>query len=355
MLSIRGATTVSENTRTAILEASEELLHAVIVANRLEPEDISEILFTATDDLTASYPAPAARAIGITGAALMCVAEMPVEGSLRKCIRLLMRAESKTSKTPNAPNASSVKPRHVYRRGASALRPDLALVAVAIDGPNNAGKSTVARLLAKKLNADYIDTGALYRAVALYNLRNGNDLRDGNAVIASLPNINIEVEFRPEGTPDFILNGETVTSELYTPKASEGASLVGVYPEVRDKLLRTQQYFALTRRIVMDGRDIGTRVLPWATVKIYLDARLDVQVEREIKKRRLQNKGLSLDPAEVRREVAERDERDKNRAVAPLTRADDAVYIDSSDMTPEETIEEICRRCGGCFTISANS
>jgi cytidylate kinase len=335
MLSIRGATTVSENTRAAILKASEELLNAVIVANRLEPEDISEILFTATDDLTASYPAPAARAIGITGAALMCVAEMPVEGSLRKCIRLLMRAESKTP---------SVKPRHVYLRGASALRPDLALFAVAIDGPNNAGKSTVARLLAKKLNADYIDTGALYRAVALYNLRNGNDLRDGSAVIASLPHINIEVEFRPEGTPDFILNGETVTGELYTPKASEGASLVSVYPEVRCKLLKTQQFFALTRRIVMDGRDIGTHVLPWATVKIYLDARLDVQVEREIKKRRLQNKGLSLDPEEVRREVAERDERDKNRAVAPLIRADDAVYIDSSDMTPEETIDEIITR-----------
>jgi cytidylate kinase len=346
MLSIRGATTVRENTRTAILEASEELINAVIVANRLKPGDITEILFTATDDLTASYPAPAARAIGITGAALMCVAEMPVEGSLRKCIRLLMRAE---------PKAPSVKPRHVYLRGASVLRPDLALFAVAIDGPNNAGKSTVARLLAKKLNADYIDTGALYRAVALYNLRNGNDLRDGNAVVASLPNINIEVEFRPEGTPDFILNGETVTGELYTPKASEGASLVSVYPEVRGKLLKTQQYFALTRRIVMDGRDIGTHVLPWATVKIYLDARLDVQVEREIKKRRLQNKGLSLDPEEVRREVAERDERDKNRAVAPLIRADDAVYIDSSDMTPEEIIEEICRRCNGCFTVSANS
>jgi cytidylate kinase len=94
----------------------------------------------------------------------------------------------------------------------------------------------------------------------------------------------------------------------------------------------------------MDGRDIGTHVLPWATVKIYLDARLDVQVEREIKKRRLQNKGLSLDPEEVRREVAERDERDKNRAVAPLIRADDAVYIDSSDMTPEETINEIVTR-----------
>jgi cytidylate kinase len=332
MLSIRGAITASDNTRTAILAASKELINAVIVANRLEPGDITEIIFTATDDLTASYPAPAAREMGITGAALMCVAEMPVDDSLRKCLRLLMRAEPKTP---------TIKPRHVYLRDAAVLRPDLALFAVAIDGPNNAGKSTVARLLAKKLNADYIDTGALYRAVALYNLRNGSDLRDGKAVIASLADINIEVEFRPDGTPDFILNGEAVTGELYTPKASEGASLVGIYPEVRDKLLKTQQYVALTRRIVMDGRDIGTHVLPWATAKIYLDARLDVQVEREIKKRRLQNKGLSLDPVEVRREVAERDERDKNRAVAPLIRADDAVYIDSSELTPEETIETI--------------
>jgi cytidylate kinase len=101
----------------------------------------------------------------------------------------------------------------------------------------------------------------------------------------------------------------------------------------------------------MDGRDIGTHVLPWATMKIYLDARLDVQVEREIKKRKSQNKGLSLDPVEVRREVAERDERDKNRAVAPLIRAADAVYIDSSDLTPDEIIEDLATRSNSYWNL----
>ncbi len=228
------------------------------------------------------------------------------------------------------------------------------LIAVAIDGPNNAGKSTVAKLLAKKLDAVYVDTGALYRAVALYNLNRGVNLRDRQSVAESLPEIKIGADFKPDGSLDWLLNGETVTKSLYTPPVSEGASLVAAYPEVREKLLPIQRNLARTRSIVMDGRDIGTNVLPQAELKIYLDARLDVQVEREITKRRLQKKGLSLDPEEVRRAVTERDIRDKNREIAPLIRAEDAEYVDSSDLTPEEVTEEIIRRFKKCSTESQN-
>ncbi len=210
------------------------------VADADDAADIADIIFTVTDDLNASYPAEAARAAGITDAGLICAAEMPVEGSLRRCIRLLMHAEK--------PGAVQSGARHVYLNDAAKLRPDLTSFSVAIDGPNNSGKSTAARLLAKRLGANYLDSGSLYRTVALHNLQKGADLRDGQAILDNLPEIDIDVEFGPDGSRSVILNGENVTDELFTARVSEGASLVGIYPPVRAKLLKLQRYIALTRK-----------------------------------------------------------------------------------------------------------
>lgn len=329
MTSIRGAITARENSRVDILEASGMLVLAVMDANRVEPGEVIDILFTSTDDLTAANPAAAARGLGLTEAGLMGMAEMPVDGSLRRCIRLLMHVEQ--GKKQSDMN-------HVYLRGAAVLRPELACFAVAVDGPGGAGKSTVARMAAAALGMVYIDTGAMYRAVALYNMRQGTDLGDHAAVEQSLAAIDIEIR-HDEGRQRLFLNGEDVTDDLRVQAVAEGSSIVAAYGAVRLKMAALQRWLALTRRVVMDGRDIGTNVLPWAQVKVYLDASLDVRVARRI--RELTEKGEPADFETVRHEIKIRDERDMNRAFSPLTQAEDAVYIDTSGLQIEEVVDRI--------------
>lgn len=219
---------------------------------------------------------------------------------------------------------------------------------VAIDGPVGAGKSTVARLVAARAGFLYIDTGAMYRAVGLYARREGFDpeeISNENAISALLDNITILFESDPHGQKVF-LNGEDVTSLIRTPEASKGASAVARYIEVRTKVTAWAKALSAGSNVVMDGRDIGTVVLPKAQLKIYLDASVDIRAKRRHKE--LIEKGGSPDFEAVKEDIIQRDYNDSNRAADPLRAADDAVIIDAGDMTIEETVETILSRIPGC-------
>ena len=209
--------------------------------------------------------------------------------------------------------------------------------AVAIDGPVGVGKSTVALRLANALNMTYIDTGAMYRAVALYNMRLENDPEDEAAITETLPYIDIQLA--PEGI--IILNGEDITGEIRNQALAEYTSAIAVYAAVREKLSHQQQAIAASGCVVMDGRDIGSQVLPWAQVKIYLDA--DVRVRAKRRQRELRAKGLPADFTQIYEETLIRDKRDTTRKHSPLVRAKDAIFIDTSYMSPDELLAEMIR------------
>ena len=216
--------------------------------------------------------------------------------------------------------------------------------AVAIDGPVGVGKSTTARHVANKLGMTYIDTGAMYRAVALYNIRAGTNLYDEAAVTASLPDISIVLS-HSKGKQRISLNGEDITDAIRTQAISEAASVVASYAPVREKLVSEQKALALAGQVVMDGRDIGSHVLPWAQVKIYLDADVDTRAAR--RSMDLTAKGQPVDMAKIREETIIRDQRDKTRDHSPLIQAPDAILIDTSNMTPEEVTKKIISIAAG--------
>jgi cytidylate kinase len=184
----------------------------------------------------------------------------------------------------------------------------------------------------------YVDTGAMYRAIALHNIRRGTDIHDASAVEASLDKLEMIIN-AGSGSQRLMLNGEDVTDALRAQPIAEGSSVVAAYPAVREKLTALQQQMAKRGRVVMDGRDIGSHVLPWAQVKIYLDASLDVRTDRRVSE--LLEKGLPCDRQQVRREMSVRDERDRNRRHAPLIRMENTEYIDASVMTPDQVLDII--------------
>ena len=206
---------------------------------------------------------------------------------------------------------------------------------VAIDGPAGAGKSTIAKMLAVALGCIYVDTGALYRTIAYSVLKSGIDPNDKAAVIDNLGKIGIDIVYE-DGVQKVLLDGEDVSGLIRTENVSKAASLTSAIPEVRSYLLGLQRRLAEQTSVVMDGRDIGTVVLPDANVKIFLTASAEERANRRYKE--LIEKGEKADYNEVLSEIKERDERDMNRAVAPLKCADDAVLIDSSDMTIDEVV-----------------
>ncbi|MCL2360505.1 MAG: (d)CMP kinase [Defluviitaleaceae bacterium] len=206
--------------------------------------------------------------------------------------------------------------------------------AIAIDGPAGVGKSTTARKVAETLGMKYIDTGSMYRTIALYCTRNGISPQDEATVTAALPHINIEL------TPGHIfLNGEDVTGAIRTQAISDITSTISPYSAVREKMATKQKIIAASGEIVMDGRDIGSHVLPWAQVKIYLDADVDIRAERRAIE--LKRTGKSVDMEQLRKEIIERDHRDKTRKHSPLTQAEDAIYLDTGNMTKEEVVARI--------------
>ncbi|MBO6299228.1 MAG: (d)CMP kinase [Lachnospiraceae bacterium] len=209
---------------------------------------------------------------------------------------------------------------------------------VAIDGPAGAGKSTIAKSVSKKLGVIYVDTGAMYRAMALYLLREGVDMEDTAAISAKCKDADISIKFE-DGVQQVILNGENVSGLIRTEQVSNMASRSSVNPDVRKKLVELQQKLATRESLVMDGRDIGTVVLPEAKVKIYLTASSAVRAKRRYEE--LIAKGESADLAQIEADIIERDHRDMTREISPLKQAEDAVLVDTSDMTIEEVEEKL--------------
>ena len=209
---------------------------------------------------------------------------------------------------------------------------------IAIDGPAGAGKSTVAREVAKRLNYIYIDTGAMYRAIGYYYVSQGLSIDDEEIVNKYLGEIKIEITY-VDKVQQIILNGENISTLIRTEEAGHAASVVSTYQKVREKLVSLQQELAKTTSVVMDGRDIGTVVLPNADLKIYLTASTLERAKRRYKE--LSLKGIETSLEEIQKDIEQRDYRDMNRENSPLKQADDAVFIDSSDMTIEEVIETI--------------
>ena len=213
-------------------------------------------------------------------------------------------------------------------------------IAVAIDGPSGAGKSSLARKAAAKLGYIYVDTGAIYRTVGLAADRAGLDTHDEDAVKALLPSLGIHMGYNTAGEQCMTLNGEDVSTAIRQPRISMAASNVSAMPPVRAFLLDMQRKMARENDVIMDGRDIGTVVLPDAEVKIFLTASPEARAQRRMLE--LEQKGMSQPYDDVLREILQRDEQDMNRAIAPLRQADDAVLLDTSDIGFDESLDRLC-------------
>lgn len=207
---------------------------------------------------------------------------------------------------------------------------------IAIDGPAGAGKSSTAKLIAKKLGYIYVDTGALYRTVGLYSIRKGIDTKDAEKVIATLPDVKVELKFI-DGSQHVFLNGEDVSDAIRTPEASMGASNVSAIPKVREFLFDLQRSIAANNNCIMDGRDIGTVVLPNADVKIFLTASVEERANRRYKE--MLEKGESADYNGILEDIKKRDYQDSHREIAPLRQADDAIFVDNGGYDLESGTE----------------
>lgn len=211
---------------------------------------------------------------------------------------------------------------------------------IAIDGPAGAGKSSLSKKLAEVYGLVYLDTGAIYRTVGLACYRRGVDRKDEAAVSAVLPELDIRIQYNEKGQQRMILNGEDVSEAIRMPEISLCASEVSALPACRAYLLDMQRRFAREYNVILDGRDIGTVVLPNADLKIYLTASSEARAQRRFLE--LQQKGVEANFEEVLRDIILRDEQDMNRAVAPLRQAEDAVLVDTSELNLQESLEALC-------------
>jgi len=209
---------------------------------------------------------------------------------------------------------------------------------IAIDGPAGAGKSTIAKQLAKELSFIYVDTGAMYRSMALYFMRNDIAKEDEAAISDACKTVEVSIAYE-NGEQQVLLNGENVSKEIRKEEVGKMASATSVYKEVRKKLVELQQKLAANKDVIMDGRDIGTCVLPNAQVKIYLTASVETRAERRYQE--LQEKGAASDLEVIKKDIADRDYQDMHREISPLKQAEDAILVDSSDMGIEEVVETI--------------
>ncbi|HDR1021369.1 TPA: (d)CMP kinase [Pasteurella multocida] len=210
-------------------------------------------------------------------------------------------------------------------------------IIITVDGPSGAGKGTLCYALAEKLGFDLLDSGAIYRVTALAALKRAVKL-DDELALADLAR-NLDVQFLPQdGEVNIVLEGENVSSQIRTQEVADAASKVAVFPKVREALLQLQQDFASEKGLIADGRDMGTVVFPEAPVKLFLDASAEERAKRRYKQ--LQNKGISGNFDQILAEIKERDFRDRNRVVAPLKPAEDALLLDSTSLTIEEVIQQ---------------
>ncbi len=327
MIVIRGATTIPQDDKEEIRKAVAELLDQIANKNMLLKDEIVSIVFSSTSDIHSYYPAKAARVAGYEGCALFSSQEPDIEGGLSLCIRVMLFVEK------------NLDPRHVYLRGAKCLRKDIAKkINVAIDGPAGSGKSTVAKALARDYNILYLDTGAMYRACALRALKEGANIEDEREVVDALRDMELDIEYR-DGVQHTMLGGEDVSEKIREPQVSMAASTVSKHASVRMRMAEKQREIASKMSCVLDGRDIGTFVLPDADFKFFLTASPEVRAKRRYDE--LTAKGYTVDFEELKREIVKRDEQDAGRALAPLKQAEDAVLVDTSDMTIGEVVAAV--------------
>ncbi len=213
---------------------------------------------------------------------------------------------------------------------------------VAIDGPAGAGKSTIAKLVAKENGYIYVDTGAMYRGLAIHFIKKGLKAEDIKGIVEACEDAEVSIVYEND-VQQIYLNGENVTAMLRTEEVGNMASKTSAIPAVREKLLELQRTLAREKNVIMDGRDIGTNILPNADVKIYLTASVETRATRRYKE--LLEKGENCVYEEIAQDIKERDERDMNREIAPLKQAEDAILVDSSEMTIDEVVKTICSYC----------
>ena len=325
MKAIRGAVTVADDTPEEIRGAVDSLLSEIRKRNKINVEDIVCIMLSSTGDITSLYPAKAARECGFV-CPLFSSLEPPIKGSLPLCIRAMVLAETDIA-VP------------VYLRGAAVLRRDLTeRLVIALDGPAGSGKSTAARNLARELDILCLDTGAMYRACALACREAGVAVSDEDAVCALIGKTDLRVEYR-DGRQVTMLGDRDVSEEIRSPGMSQLASEVSALACVRSAMVAMQRRIASEMSCVLDGRDIGTNVLPDARYKFFVTASDEVRARRRLEEDRA--KGYDVRYEDVLRDIRERDKRDSERAIAPLKCAEDAVVVDTSDMSPEEVVQFI--------------
>lgn len=213
---------------------------------------------------------------------------------------------------------------------------------IAIDGPAGAGKSTIAKRIAKELGYVYVDTGAMYRALAIHFLKEGLKPEDIEEIKKACKTAVVTLQYE-DGVQQVYLNGENVTGMLRQEEVGNMASVSSAIPEVRAQLLELQRDLAKAQDVVMDGRDIGTNILPNADVKVYLTASVEERARRRYME--LQEKGVDCNLEEIAHDIEERDYRDMNREIAPLKQAEDATFVDSSDMSIDEVVQTIVNLC----------
>ncbi len=319
MTIIRGATTIEKDCKEEISLAVKELLDVIFSHNDLKKEEIKGFLFSLTADIHSYHPAKAAREAGYDFAPLFAAVEPEIEGSLPLCIRLMLFTEL----------AGERRVKHVYQRRAKALRKDITeIMNIALDGPAGSGKSTIAKILAKDYNILYLDTGAMYRACGLKALRLGVDPKDGAGVEKILPMLNVKVEYR-DGKQHTLLDGEDVSLAIRENAVSMAASNISAHPCVRVKMVEMQREIARGMSCVLDGRDIGSKVLPDAKFKFFITADSKVRAERRFKE--LTERGEAVDFEALHQEILLRDKQDSEREFSPLVCAEDAVVVDTSN------------------------
>ncbi len=332
MTVIRGATTIPCDSAEEIKKAVKELLEQIESRNGLKRDEIVSLVFSSTSDIHSYYPAKAAREAGFASCSLFSAQEPDIDGGLPLCIRAMLFV------------GKNLAPSHVYLRGARVLRKDLAdKINIAIDGPAGSGKSTVAKALARDFNILYLDTGAMYRACALKALEAGVDTEDEAAIVDLMKDVKLDVVYE-DGVQKTLLDGRDVSEDIRKPPVSMAASAVSKLPSVRMHMTEKQREIAGRMSCVLDGRDIGTFVLPEADFKFYLTASPRVRAKRRFDE--LTAKGYQVDPDELLTEIIRRDEQDSTRSLAPLKRADDAVEIDTSDLTAEEVLALVKQKIG---------
>ncbi len=327
MKAIRGATTIEKDKPEYIRAETKKLLNEIVDKNDIAIDDIVCIMFSLTADIKCMYPAKAAREAGFTSCALFSMQEPEISGSLPLCIRVMILVNK------------DIRPKFVYLNKAKILRSDLAgIFNIALDGPAGSGKSTLAKALAKEFDILYLDTGAMYRAVALACIQNGVNEEDEEAVCELMDKVQISVEYKA-GQQITLIDGVDVKDEIRSNIVSMAASCVSRYKCVREKMVALQRQIASGISCVLDGRDIGTYVLPDAKYKFYINASPEVRADRRL--REYQSNGLDENYEDILKDIIRRDRQDKNRKIAPLKKADDAEEVDTSDMTPEKVVEYI--------------